>query len=247
MTNSAEEDDETESSYGGTEYSSSVWSDDTVAGDTWGPDGYIELPNVRFVEKDILDGVDAPDNYFDVIHCRFVFGVAMQADKVPLAIKEMARVLKPGGLLLLVESSVPFSISDGTPLPEGSAFSEAYEASRAAVREMGVDPDMNLLIEGLVRQTDDFSEQEAKYVPLPLGPWPEDPRLRELGHVGLACIRAGIRSIIPILRQSGYDDGRLSWLMARLDKEFDEQKVAKAGLSWHCTHLWARKKGWLID
>lgn len=64
----------------------SNWSDhdyafsegeDTLAGDGWGPDGWNELPNVTFMEKDVTEGLQYDDDTFDVIHVRFVFSVAV--------------------------------------------------------------------------------------------------------------------------------------------------------------------------
>lgn len=77
-----DEDDDNESA---TEVS--AWDDndygfsegeDTLAGDGWGPDGWIELPNVTFLEKDVTEGLDYDDSTFDVIHVRFVFSVAVR-------------------------------------------------------------------------------------------------------------------------------------------------------------------------
>jgi SAM-dependent methyltransferase len=90
---------------------------------------YTERRNVRFEIQDVSQGLDYPDSVFDIVHCRYVLtlGVCLfhpgllqltyeAASKVPdfgAAVQELLRVLRPGGLLLMAESSVPFCLSVG--------------------------------------------------------------------------------------------------------------------------------------
>jgi SAM-dependent methyltransferase len=197
LTRNMDEDDDTESvtevnSWDDSDYGFSE-GEDTLAGDGWGPEGWIELPNVKFLEKDVTEGLEYDDETFDVIHVRFVFSVAvrfsfakpslvhswsdtfiqMAFHMIPSVLRSLTRVLRPGGLLLVIDSCVPFCMSDNSPLVEGSGTMELFHAVRNAVTEMGLDPDTRDKIVQLVTDTGGYNEIETKEVVLPLGPWPE--------------------------------------------------------------------------
>lgn len=70
---------------------------------------YTEQSNVRFEIQDLCRGLDFPDGEFDVVHCRRVLTLGVTEWRA--AVRELLRVLRPGGLLLIGESSVPFGLS----------------------------------------------------------------------------------------------------------------------------------------
>lgn len=59
--------------------------------------------NVSFDLHNVLDGLPYPDNSFDFIHMRLMI-VALRSTEWPFVLNEIFRVLKPGGLVQLVES-----------------------------------------------------------------------------------------------------------------------------------------------
>lgn len=72
----------------------------------------------------------------------------------------------------------------------------------------------------------------------------QEPKLQDVGRLGLEALYPGLRSLTPLLRQSGYDDGRIAWLMVRLHKELSTQVVGcGTGPAWLINYLWARKGG----
>lgn len=70
---------------------------------------YTERSNVRFEIQDLCRGLEFPDSTFDVVHCRRVLTPGVTEWRA--AIRELLRVLRPGGLLLIGESSFPLSLS----------------------------------------------------------------------------------------------------------------------------------------
>lgn len=68
-------------------------------------DSNIHLPNVKFGYGNILSTLDFPDNHFDLVHMRILI-LALRADEWPNAVKEALRVVKPGGVLQLMEYDV---------------------------------------------------------------------------------------------------------------------------------------------
>ncbi|KAG8678146.1 hypothetical protein FRC08_018037, partial [Ceratobasidium sp. 394] len=171
---------------------------------------YTERNNVRFEIHDLAQGLDYPDGVFDIVHCRYVLTLGVPECKV--AIQELLRVLRPGGLLLMAESSVPFCLSDGTDPPIGTATRELLEIVRASIRESGLDPDLRLKLASEVKNNPQVEKLDTCDFPLPLGDWPEDVALQPIGRTGLENLAVGLRSLTPLLRQVGYDDAMMSML-----------------------------------
>ncbi|KAI8888804.1 S-adenosyl-L-methionine-dependent methyltransferase [Backusella circina FSU 941] len=65
----------------------------------------IRPPNVSFKLGNILEGLDYPDNTFDMVHFRF-FILAFKKDEWIPILKEVMRVLKPGGYIVSKEAGM---------------------------------------------------------------------------------------------------------------------------------------------
>lgn len=199
-----------------------------------------ERDNVRFEIQDLSQELDYPDGVFDIVHCRYVLTLGVPDFKA--GIQELLRVLRPGGLLLMAESSVPFCLSDGTDPPLGTATRELIEIVRASIREGGLDPELRLKLSSELRSNPQIDRLETSEFALPLGAWPEDVVLQPVGRDGLENLVVGLRSLTPLLRQVGYDDARIAMLASRLHDEWDiEETGVGIGKSFLCTFLWATK------
>ncbi len=62
------------------------------------------LDNARFQTMDILKPLDFPDNSFDLVNARLLFGFMPKHAWVPL-LQECQRILRPGGILRMTEMS----------------------------------------------------------------------------------------------------------------------------------------------
>lgn len=57
---------------------------------------------VKYSFGNVLEGLNYPDNTFDFVHMR-LFILALREIEWPIAIKEILRVTKPGGMIQLIE------------------------------------------------------------------------------------------------------------------------------------------------
>lgn len=202
---------------------------------------YTERSNVRFEIQDLCRGLEFPDSTFDVVHCRRVLTPGVTEWRA--AIRELLRVLRPGGLLLIGESSFPLSLSDGTEPPLGSATRELAEVVRASMRELGLDPELRLKLKSELRGNPQVDQVETANFNIPLGDWPREKALQAVGRIGLEALTVSFRSLTPLLRQVGYDDAMISMLASRLHEEWDVRETGRGvGKAFSCTFLWATKR-----
>ncbi|GAN04708.1 type 11 methyltransferase [Mucor ambiguus] len=71
----------------------------------------IRPENVKFELHNILNGLPYPDQTFDYVHMRLLI-TGLRTEEWPAVIAEIHRVLKPGGLVQLVESDFTASINN---------------------------------------------------------------------------------------------------------------------------------------
>lgn len=69
----------------------------------------IRPENVKFELHNILNGLPYPDQTFDYVHMRLLI-TGLRTEEWPTVIAEIHRVLKPGGLVQLVESDFTVNI-----------------------------------------------------------------------------------------------------------------------------------------
>ena len=58
----------------------------------------VKSKNFTFIQGNIFEGLPFADDYFDFVYQRFL-APAIPKDKWPFVIRELTRVLKPGGYL----------------------------------------------------------------------------------------------------------------------------------------------------
>lgn len=79
----------------------------TVYGVDLNPDLFPDMSqpvpsNCLFVQSNILSRLSFPDHYFDFVYQRFLY-LGLTIDDWPVALKELRRVMKPGGWIELFE------------------------------------------------------------------------------------------------------------------------------------------------
>ena len=135
-------------------------------------------PNCKFELDNCELEWTYPDNTFDYIHIRCMLGSIKDWVKV---YRECMRCLKPGGWLEHLDYSVILQSDDGS-VPAGSAYDEWNAVFKEAGEKLGQTfnvTDNN----GLVRRMEEagFADVQTHYFKLPIGGWPADPVLKEVG------------------------------------------------------------------
>ncbi|ORE07215.1 S-adenosyl-L-methionine-dependent methyltransferase [Rhizopus microsporus var. microsporus] len=83
----------------------------------------IRPANVTFQVRDALEGLPFPDNTFDLVNLR-MFIISIKANEWPVVLKEIYRVLKPGGFIQCCECSM-LERGNEFVLKAGRAFTES--------------------------------------------------------------------------------------------------------------------------
>lgn len=88
------------------------------------------VENASFVVMDALKPLEFPDNSFDFVNGRFLFGF-MSKETWPRLIKECMRILRPGGMLRLTECEAPQSNSAASEQLYGKVSESLYKSGRS--------------------------------------------------------------------------------------------------------------------
>lgn len=140
-------------------------------------------PNCKFEVDDMEEEWTYKDNYFDFIHMRSMSGSFKDWPKV---LKQAYMKLKPGGYIEFQDYGCECFLTDGTKLMEPSDEHplatygyHVIEASKALGRPVIFAPFAKKALEdaGFV----DVVEKTAIW---PIGDWPKDKRLKEIGRWG---------------------------------------------------------------
>ncbi|RCH94171.1 hypothetical protein CU097_013822 [Rhizopus azygosporus] len=118
-----------------------------------------KLANFTFNIGNVLQRLPYPDNTFDFVHMRlFVFG--LREAEWPKAIKEVLRIVKPGGFIQFIESDTEI------PNKNDDVFYDTVVAMHKICKERGQTPLIGRKLEGLVREADNARVVEVKFATL---------------------------------------------------------------------------------
>ncbi|KAI9024345.1 S-adenosyl-L-methionine-dependent methyltransferase [Phycomyces nitens] len=144
------------------------------------------LPNLKYLYADLLGTLPFPDNTFDLVHQRDVATVVPAKDW-PNLVKELQRVLKPGGRLQLVEYDILFK----NPGPVLALVNEWYKIAASTI---GVDPHYVRSMEPLLQNTG-FEDIKETVFSIPIGEWPDDPTKKQQGYLYKEQMKALFKSM----------------------------------------------------
>ncbi|KAM0428629.1 hypothetical protein ACHAPT_006992 [Fusarium lateritium] len=139
-------------------------------------------PNVQFEVDDATEPWTWKDNNFDFIHIRYLFGAIPDWNYL---FKQAYRCCTPGGWVQSCEADIHFFSDDGTTddpevAPVLKTWANLYEAGAAATKRSFFLQQENLQEKGI--EAAGFTDMKVVNYKLPVGGWPRDPKLAEVGR-----------------------------------------------------------------
>ncbi|KAG1448640.1 hypothetical protein G6F46_011186 [Rhizopus delemar] len=126
----------------------------------WIMDMIHDYPNCTFYGCDILgnvvQGLPYEDSVFDFVHMRF-FIFALRKEEWPIAIKELIRVTKSGGMLQLMESM--FKVPVGSSFPTHKFSDIVYSIATSKGQNIKITDEL----EGLLSANDNVKVVQSDY------------------------------------------------------------------------------------
>jgi SAM-dependent methyltransferase len=140
-------------------------------------------PNVRFEIDDAVLNWTWEPNEFDFIHIRYLFGAIKDWTAL---FKQAYRCVTPGGWVQSAEADVEFRCDDGTVdlEPNLKVFKKIFEEGGKLINTPFFVYDMQ--VKGF--EEAGFEEIHTVDYKIPVGDWPKDPKLREVGKYVRACL-----------------------------------------------------------
>ncbi|KFY87397.1 hypothetical protein V500_06978 [Pseudogymnoascus sp. VKM F-4518 (FW-2643)] len=192
--------------------------------------------NVQFIIDDAEQADWAiPENHYDFVHTRILEGCFLDMGAV---IATAFKHTKPGGYLECQELNPPPHCDDGT-MPPDWPFLRYVEKLQEASLEIGRELDIAPKLRGWFEDAG-FVDVQQRVFKVPLGRWPKDPTMKDLGHwwaenmsVGLAAF-----SLAYFSRVLGWSTEEIELYLVDVRKSLTDRDV-------HAYHrmyvVWGRK------
>jgi len=184
---------------------------------TWVP------PNVRFEIEDCTQPWTFEPNSFDFIHMRFLVG---SIDDWYALMQRAFNACKPGGIIESREPSVFMESDDGT-VTNDMALGQWGKLFAEGGRKFGRSFEVHQ--EGIVPKALEaagFVDLKEVVVKVPIGSWPQDPKLKELGQFTKASFLQDPEGYILFFANAmGWRKEEIDVYNAHLRKELRDPKV----------------------
>ena len=161
-------------------------------------------PNVAFEVDDVEAAWTHAPASFDFVHARALAGAVRDW---PRLLGQCRRATRAGGWCEVVDYDAAVHAADDG-LPAGSALRTASARFIKALQDQGAEPSPGPRLEGWMKAAG-FADVRATKIPLPVGAWPADARLREVGAWNLVQIAEHV-------------EGLVNWVFGRLLGESEE-------------------------
>ncbi|KAG9089411.1 hypothetical protein FRC07_012338, partial [Ceratobasidium sp. 392] len=206
--------------------------------------------NASFVIGDIKQGLPFETASFDAVHMRMVPSIRERT----ALYKEMHRVLRPGGFILLVEPGERVSRLGIEIPPEQIAITNAVVATRHFEEIKFPAPDkattgssenawgMATKITAHLRDSPDMwtNVQEKKFA-IPIGVWADDEVGQKAGELLQYCVPGLFKAMRPAIVDQGILPGvEVDDLLARLDVRYGPE-AKQWQVEWPFCFAWAKK------
>ncbi|RYO76363.1 hypothetical protein DL766_006674 [Monosporascus sp. MC13-8B] len=173
-------------------------------------------PNCKFEIDDAELPWTWPEGTFDYIHIRYLLG---SISDWPQLFKQAFAALKPGGYVESFEPDASFESDDGSVTPDSPLTRWAQmnrEGGKMSGKPFTIYSD-NLQVQGM--QEAGFTDITVKNFKIPVGPWPADPKLSEIGQYEQYAIEQDIEGTMmfmwDLVIQKPIEEMRLFAMSAR--------------------------------
>ncbi|KAI1035395.1 hypothetical protein LB504_005937 [Fusarium proliferatum] len=186
----------------------------------------ILMYNDKLVKAPLNDDIQEwtfKENSLDYVHMRFLVGSIIDW---PGLFKQAYKCLKPGGFIESHEAS-PCIGSDDNSVSEDSAMGQwgkiFMEGGRKLQRPFSVLED-NVQVESMKEAG--FVNIEEEEIKVPIGGWPEDPKLKEAGQYFQAAILQDVEGTLTFIANLlGWSKEEIHVFAARYRREIRSKKV----------------------
>ncbi|ORY02669.1 S-adenosyl-L-methionine-dependent methyltransferase [Clohesyomyces aquaticus] len=137
-------------------------------------------PNVKFEVDDIEDEW-VYSTKFDFIHARYL---ACSIRDWPKLMRQAYKFTKPGGWVELHDFDTTFYTSSKGDFKSDNILNDWADNIRSSVKKIGIEPDPGPQLESYLKNAG-FTDVVFKTLPLPIGTWPKDKTLKEIGAFNL--------------------------------------------------------------
>jgi len=176
-------------------------------------------PNVHF-EVDDVEKEWTYSQKFDFIHVRALNGALKDW---PALVKRVFDFLEPGGYCEFYELDIEIESVDGSLAPD-SPLKKIDNMYMAASRDNGTDPTPGRSIEKWVKEAG-FQDVVATKIPLPLGTWPKDKHMKEVGAWNYLQANEGLEGFISFLftTRLGWSSEEVNAFSAKVRKQLKDR------------------------
>ncbi|KLJ05733.1 hypothetical protein EMPG_10823 [Blastomyces silverae] len=180
-----------------------------------GPD---DTPENLWLQVDDLNRTFTfPPNHFDLVHSRLLAS-GLHRQRWPRYIRDIKRTLRPGGWVQMVEMYFNVQSDNGTITNDHALrqWSSKYARGIEDVKDPRVA--MNL---GNHLTSAGFINIETTLINVPLAPWPNDPRMREIGRMNGPNVHRllGSLALYPLMKRMDMSREEFEALVAQARTE----------------------------
>lgn len=177
------------------------------------------VSNCHFIREDADDDEWTYNQLFDYIHFRFFCAFVTDIRQV---VQKAFDHLEPGGWMEFQEATHEIACSDGSL--EGTAMQKSSQILTSMTAAHGRDPWAMGKLKGLLSEVG-FVDVSETIMPVPIGPWAADRKLREIGWWHGVNSKKALESIIKLIIKSGMTTSEAEDLVATAKLEIDGGKV----------------------
>ncbi|KAH6995780.1 S-adenosyl-L-methionine-dependent methyltransferase [Ilyonectria sp. MPI-CAGE-AT-0026] len=194
-------------------------------------------PNVKFEIEDFTLDWTFADESVDYVHMRFLYGSVPDWNSL---FKKAYQVCKPGGWIESHEGD-PMGYSDDDTLKDGTALAEWGKFFHEGGKKLGrifTPLPGNLQEKGL--EAAGFIDIQSKTSKVPVGDWPKDEKLKEIGRFTQLSIETDVEGHISFMANllDGWTHEQVVLYCIQLRRELKNKKIHAY---YHQRVVWGRK------